>query len=181
METTMKKKQIQFRNRITKIAVPVILFFACQLYASTGSGQTIERLTPFIGKWKTLSLFPESGERVSGNIEYSWVLGKNWVKVEFKGNHPERDYWEAHAMIRFDRMKNYYLSYDFFNTSDPILMIGRWISPDTIRFEFQDEEQHWGIDYTVRQDGTIYQENWQIMTDHQKKITLQTEYQKSRK
>lgn len=136
----------------------------------------MKKLTPLIGKWKTISLYPEKGLKVPGDLEYRWVLGKNWVLCDFVGQHPEREYWAAVAMIKFDAAKNRYLSYDFFNADDPIIMTGRWISQATIRFEVKGDNQDSGIDYTVKKDGSIYQENWVIPKGKTKRITLKTDY-----
>ena len=143
------------------------------------TSDAMQRMTPFIGKWKTVSLYPDRGLRVPGELEYRWVLGKNWVLVIFVGQHPERVYWEAIAMIRFDPVKNCYISHDFFNDGDPIKMTGSWITPRTIRFELEDEKGLSGIDYTVKADGTIFQENWIIRKDKKKKVTLKTTYTRS--
>jgi hypothetical protein len=147
--------------------------------AAGTTSEAMQRMAPFIGKWKTVSWYPDRGLRVPGELEYRWVLGKNWVLVIFVGQHPEREYWEAIAMIRFDPVKNCYISHDFFNDGDPIKMTGSWITPRTLRFELEDEKGSYGIDYTVNSDGTIYQENWVIPKNKSKKITLQTTYTRS--
>jgi hypothetical protein len=136
----------------------------------------MEKLAPFIGKWKTVSLYPGRGLQVPGELEYRWVLGKNWVLVIFTGQHPEREYWAAIAMIKFDPIKKCYISHDFFNEGDPIQMTGFWITPTTIRFEIKDEKGSSGIDYTVKPDGAIYQENWILPKGKGRKITLKTDY-----
>lgn len=140
--------------------------------------EAMKKLTPLIGKWKTLSLYPDKGLKVPGDLEYRWVLGKNWVLCDFVGRHPEREYWAAIAMIKFDPSKKCYVSYDFFNADNPIVMTGRWISAATIRFELKNEQGSSGIDYTVKEDGTIYQENWVLPEGKEKKITLKTDYTK---
>jgi hypothetical protein len=179
MGMTMKKNQIHCKKWVSGFLISGLFFFIC-LAGNTGKAdEAMDRLSPFMGKWKTTSLFPGSGEKVEGDLEYSWVLGKKWIKVEFKGNHPERDYWEAYVMIKFDQEKNQYRSYDFFSANDPVIMSGRWISPVTIRFEFLDDRPGWGIDYTIKKDGTITQENWQITDNNQKKITLLTDYRRN--
>jgi len=136
----------------------------------------MKKLEPFIGKWKTLSLFPGKDIQAPGDLEYRWVLGKEWLFVEFKGEHPLRPVWEAYAMIKYEPQKKCYLSFDFFNKNDPITMTGTWISPQTIRFETAAETGRSGIDYTINQDGTVYQENWLELKGQERKITLKTNY-----
>ena len=136
----------------------------------------MRKLSPFVGKWKTRSVFPESGQVVHGKLEYKFVLGGNWVHIKFVGKHPDRPFWEAIAMIKFDRKKNGYVSYAFFNADEPGIMAGRWISKKTFRLESKNEKGAMGIDYTVKQDGSIYQENWIVPKGGKRKITLRTNY-----
>ena len=140
--------------------------------------EQMKKLEPFVGKWKTRSVYPGKDAVIPGDLEYRWVLGKNWMMVEFVGQHPERAFWEAYAMIKFDTATNRYISYDFFNADEPTTMTGAWISPQTLRFETRDEtgSSEGGIDYTIKADGTIYQENWRIDKDKGKQITLKTDY-----
>jgi hypothetical protein len=155
------------------VVSPLFLF-------STGNSfrEQMNKLGPFVGKWKTHSIYPGKDGVIPGDLEYRWILGKNWMMVEFVGQHPERDYWEAYAMIKFDTVKNHYISYEFFNADNPTLMIGTWISPQTLRFETRDEKgnSEGGIDYTIKENGTIYQENWRINKDNRREITLKTDY-----
>ena len=173
-----KMRTGQFRPwQLMPILVSVMAVF---LWSFARSGETLSsemsRFHPFIGKWNTVSIFPESGLRVVGELEYRWVLGKNWVMVEFVGKHPEREYWEAYALIRHDSRGKHYVSYDFFNEKDPVQMIGKWISPRTLRFEISDKKSRSGIDYTIQDNGTVYQENWIEDPGKGKKITLRTYY-----
>lgn len=153
------------------------MLLAAALFADGETkADAMKKLTPLIGKWTTLSLYPQSGLKVPGDLEYRRVLGKDWVLCDFVGRHPERAYWAAIAMIKFDAAKNRYLSYEFFNADDPTTMTGRWISPTTIRFEAEDDNGSSGIDYTVKKDGSIYQENWVLPKGKAKRITLKTDY-----
>lgn len=159
----------------------LLLLIVTTTYLFSNDGQLTEdmkKLKPFVGKWKTRSIYPEKGLEVSGDLEYRWILGKNWMLVEFVGKHPERAFWEAYAMIKFDKSRNCYISYDFFNANDPIIMAGIWISPKTLRFETENGKGKSGIDYTLKKDGTIFQENWFIPKNKKKKITLKTFYTK---
>ena len=142
--------------------------------------EQMKKLEPFVGKWKTQSFYPGKDTAVPGELEYRWILGKNWLFIEFVGQHPERAFWEAYAMIKFDTAKNHYVSYAFFNANDPSIMIGSWISIDTFREESKDEKGNStdGIDYTFKKDGSIYQENWIIDKNQERKITLKTYYTK---
>jgi len=171
----MNRQSHLFRVGIL-IGVACWLAFSGLGTAGDTTSDAMEKLAPFIGKWKTVSLYPERGLKVPGKLEYRWVLGKNWVLVIFEGQHPERKYWEAIAMIKFDVEKKCYISHDFFNEMDPILMTGFWITPRTLRFEMKDDGGSSGIDYTVKSDGTIYQENWILPMRKSKKITLKTIY-----
>jgi hypothetical protein len=167
------------RNSMRKLSI-IILLFMLLFSGVFANGETksaaMKKFTPFIGKWKTLSLYPDRGLQVPGDLEYRWVLGKDWVLCDFVGRHPERNYWAAIAMIKFDAAKNRYISYDFFNADDPTTMTGHWISSSTIRFEVTDDNGSSGIDYSVTEDGSIYQENWVLPKGKTKRITLKTDY-----
>lgn len=158
------------------IGVACWLVFSQIGTAADVASEAMQKMTPFVGKWKTVSLYPERGLKVPGELEYRWVLGKNWVLVIFVGQHPERKYWEAIAMIKFDVEKKCYISHDFFNEMDPVQMIGFWVTPRTLRFEMKDTDGSSGIDYTLKSDGTIYQENWILPKGKKRKITLKTDY-----
>ena len=136
----------------------------------------LKKMTPFIGKWKTCSVFVDSGLEVKGNLEYRFVLGGHWIHVEFVGNHPSRPFWQAYVMIKYDEKKQSYVSHAFFSSGDPEMMNGHWISGKTLRFESKNEAM--GIDYTINDDGTIYQENWIKPKGGEKKLTLKTSYTK---
>lgn len=139
----------------------------------------MKKMEPFVGKWETRSVYPDRDRVMPGKLEYRWILGKNWLCVEFVGQHPEREYWEAYALIKYDPVKKRYLSYEYFNANEPTIMTGYWISADTIRFEFSDEKGSAGIDYTLIKKGTdytVYQENWVMPSGGERKITLKTDY-----
>ena len=169
---------IRLSGFISAISLFLVVWMAVSgmISAAGTTSEAIQRMEPFIGKWKTVSWYPDRELRVPGKLEYRWVLGKNWVLVIFIGQHPEREYWEAIAMIRFDPVKNCYISHDFFNDGDPIVMVGYWISKKTLRFEIKDDKGLSGIDYTVKEDGSIFQENWIVRKGKKKKVTLKTTY-----
>lgn len=165
-------------RKLSIIILFMFLFFGLFAKGETTS-EAMKKFKPFIGKWETLSLYPDTGLKVPGDLEYRWVLGKNWVLCDFVGRHPEREYWAAIAMIKFDLSKKRYVSYDFFNVDDPIVMTGYWLSAQTIRFEVKNDEGSSGIDYTVKEDGSIYQENW-VRKGETKRITLKTDYSRKK-
>jgi len=141
--------------------------------------EQMNKLEPLVGKWKTLSFFTGKAEGIPGELEYRRVLGKNWLLVEFVGKHPEREYWEAYVMIKFDATKNAYVAYSFFGVDGPVIQTGSWVSEKTFRLEIRDEKGNSsGIDYNVKDDGTIYQENWLLDKDNQRQIRLKTVYTK---
>jgi len=146
------------------------------LPAGEAANEEMEKLRPFVGVWKTDSVFPDNGLRVGGELEYRYVLGGHWLLVRFVGAHPDRSFWEAVAMIRYDGEKDAYVSFDFFAAADPVRMTGRWISDATVRFLTEESGRTWGIDYTIREDGTVYQENWVVPAGGAKKVTLETTY-----
>lgn len=138
--------------------------------------QMMKKLKPLIGNWKTHSRYPDSGLEVNGDLKIRWILGGQWMFVEFVGQHPERSVWEAYALIKFDIKEKCYLSYSFFNEKSPVIMTGSWITNNTIRFETKIKTGISGIDYTVNSDGTIYQENWYIPDHGKKEVLLNTDY-----
>ncbi len=171
----MKRQSYIFRI-VMVIGAACWMAFSGIGWAGDTAPEAMQKMAPFIGKWKTVSLYPERGLMVPGQLEYRWVLGKNWVLVIFEGQHPERKYWEAIAMIRYDPEKKCYISHDYFNERDPVLMTGFWINSRTIRFEIRDDNGSSGIDYTVNPDGSIYQENWILPKGKERKVTLKTDY-----
>lgn len=160
---------------IQLILIPLTLLPSGDLF----TGQ-MKKLEPLVGKWKTQSFIPGKEAAIPGELEYRWVLGKNWLFIEFVGQHPDRDFWEAYVMIKFDTTKNHYKSYAFFTADNPTIMTGNWISTKTFRLEIKDDKGKSlsGIDYTVKADDTIYQENWIIEKNGRKKITLKTYYKR---
>ncbi len=169
---TMKNKTI--------LSIFILLLMASVSLSADATAPAAEKqmkkLEPFVGKWKTRSVYPDKELEVHGHLEYRWVLGKTWLLNQFVGKHPEKDYWEAYAMIKYDAAKQCYVSHDFFNGNDPIIMTGTWITKNTIRFQYKDEKGKWGIDYTAKPDGSIYQENWVEGKKGTRKITLKTDY-----
>ena len=88
----------------------IFVFFILPLICFTdnqpSSAEAMQKLSPFIGQWQTLSWYPNRNLKVPGHLEYRWVLGKHWILVEFVGQHPEKEFWEAYALIKFDISKN---------------------------------------------------------------------------
>lgn len=158
------------------VGAGILIAGVADLSAGAVWSPEMNKLNPLAGKWKTESTYPESGLKVPGDLEYSYVLGGHWLMVRFIGHHPERSYWEAVAMIKYDHDSRSYVSFSFFNRGDPVRMTGDWISETTIRFSVKEPDRSWGIDYTAKEDGTIFQENWLIGPSGLKKITLQTRY-----
>jgi len=153
--------------------------FSLLLPASVNNtGKMIKKLKPLIGNWKTHSHYPDSGMEAYGELKIRWILGGQWMFVEFIGQHPERSVWEAYALIKYDSKKSCYLSYSFFNENNPITMTGSWISSTTVRFKIKTNEGISGIDYTVKEDGTIYQENWLAPAQGERQVLLKTLYRK---
>lgn len=164
-------------NGMAALTFIIILSLSFSLYAGDEAKEQMKKMEPFLGKWITKSVYPDKNLTVPGKLEYRWILGKNYMMIEFVGNHPEREYWEAYAMIKYDKKKKKYVSFDFFDEGDPVVSVGYWMSKDTVRFEAED--QSWGIDYTLKKSkaGTVvYQENWVKPKDGKRKITLKTDY-----
>ncbi len=88
----MKKYFILFLSAL------FIINYSISLNADTSSDQ-MERLTPFLGKWKTLSVFQNSGLKAPGVLEYKWILGKKWMFIEFIGQHPKRNVLSAYGFF----------------------------------------------------------------------------------
>jgi hypothetical protein len=133
------------------------------------------KLNFLAGEWKTVSEFTSSGMKVEGNLTYYWVIGGEWLHCRFIGNHPDRPYWEAVAMMRFDSESGRYVSVAFFNDQMPVTMYGIAVGENTIRFERTIDDGKTGIDYTDKGNGTVYQENW-IEINGERTITLKTDY-----
>jgi len=164
-----------------KLYTGILIFLICftfliPLHAVEQVVEPMKKMEPFVGKWKTLSLYPDKGLKVPGVLEYRWVLGENWLMVDFVGDHPQRDFWAAIAMIKFDAKKNRYISYEYFNADDPTIMTGYWLNEKTIRFEVTGDTGSSGIDYTLTEEGAVYQENWVHSKKGKRKITLKTDY-----
>jgi hypothetical protein len=168
-------------NRLIGLILITIILLPLSIFSSEDTiSIQMKKFEPFIGKWKTRSIVPGRKLELSGDIQYRRILGKNWLLVEFVGQHPERDFWEAYVMIKFDVIKGLYVSHAFFSADDPTIMTGSWISDKTFGLEIKDKKGKSvsGINYTVKADGTIYQENWKIDDTNQRKITLKTYYTK---
>jgi len=165
----------------------ILIIFLLQTFCLMANNRSqmseqMKKMEPFIGKWKTQSFYTGKQEEIPGEIEYRRVLGNNWLQIEFIGRHPQRDYWEAYVMITFEPKKNSYIAYSFFNADEPTIMNGMWISANTFRLGKPNEKgkMNNGIDYTIKKDGTIFQENWTLDKNGQRQIRLHTTYTRIR-
>jgi hypothetical protein len=147
-------------------------------YSAEGYEKMIQKLTPLTGHWKTHSTYTESGVEAQGDLKIRWILGGQWLLIEFVGQHPKRTVWEAYALIKYDSKKHCYLSFSFFDENSPVTMTGSWITPHTVRFLTKTENGSSGIDYTIKKDGTIYQENWMCSDQGKPQILLKTVYRR---
>ncbi len=144
------------------------------------TNQEMKKLEPFIGTWNTLSVYPDSGLEIPGKLTNRWALGKNWMLLEFDGKHPKRPFWAAVVMYTYDAAKKRYIAHSFYSADGPIIFEGHWLSPTTISYSRTTEKSTSGIDYTIKPDGTIYQENWSTPTGQKRKITLKTTYTRAK-
>jgi len=128
-----------------------------------------------IGEWRTISEFPD-GRVGEGELEYRWVLGGSWMRVEFTGEHPDALRWEAHVMQRWNPSIDAYEAWVFGGDADPLRFRGVLVGDGHFRVEYSPEEGVvTGIDYHRMEDGTVLQENW--MEDAGGRwLTLQTSY-----
>ncbi len=170
------EKDIMKVRTVTLFYIAFFCIFSVFISADTLTSE-MQRLQPFVGKWKTRSVYPDSGLTAPGVLEYRWILGGKWLFIEFIGKHPKRKHWGAYSFIRHDKDRKCYLCYDIYDETAPILSTGYWIDKQTIRFEDRNAKIHWGIDYTIRRDGSIYQENW-VMREGKRSITLKTTYKR---
>ncbi|MFQ5551397.1 MAG: DUF1579 family protein [Gemmatimonadales bacterium] len=149
--------------------------------AVTGSAElTAQELSPqhqrlaFLeGSWTTRSEFPD-GTVAYGDLEYEWVLGGTWMRVEFVGRHPTRSPWEAHVMMRWVPERGEYVSHVFASPDTPSVFRGRFLDNGVFRVEVPTDDGVAGIDYHPR-DGSVYQENW-IEESGSRRVTLRTTY-----
>lgn len=135
-----------------------------------------QKLAFLEGDWKTVSTFTASGEVAPGTLSYHWVLGGAWLQCTFHGDRADGRVWEAHAMLRWDGQKGHYVSWAFFGPGDPIMYSGTALEDGTLRFEFTNNGARTGIDYCPRMADSVYQENWTIGPDGERRITLKTDY-----
>lgn len=134
-----------------------------------------ERLDFLVGNWVTASETMRS-DTIPGDLEYRWVLGDQWLQVVFDGHPPDGSVWQAHAMVKYDADAGEYVSYAFFNGDDPLRYRGYALDDTTLRFEHMGDEGMFGIDYRDNVDGTVYQENWLMSPDGERRVTLRTWY-----
>lgn len=134
-----------------------------------------EAIAFLVGEWITTSEFPD-GRTAEGRLSYRWVFDGAWMRVEFRGDHPDGRLWEAHAMQRWDPEAGAYESWSFRADDVPLHYRGSVPEPGLYRIEIQGPDGgRSGIDYHRRDDGTVYQENWTI-NGIERRITLRTTY-----
>lgn len=163
----------------TKIGIIALLSFCCStvLFAQYKDPTEDQKKLDFlVGNWKTVSTFPATGAQGTGDLSYRWVLGGAWLKVEYYGKRPDNRLWEAHGMIKYDPGKGHYISIVFFDSEGPYTFNGHWLDEKTIRFEIEMNGTKSGIDYTRKDDGTVYQENWRLSPEGERQVTLKTNY-----
>jgi len=131
------------------------------------------RLDFLAGSWRTESTWPDSGRTVVGALRYEWVLGGTWLKFTFRGEHPDRAYWEAHGMIHWDAEAKAYRTVAFWDARGPHGSTGRFIDEKTVRFTAEGGQS--GIDYRDTGSG-VYQENWRLDEAGERIVTLKTTY-----
>jgi len=134
-----------------------------------------EAIAFLVGEWITTSEFPD-GRTAEGRLSYRWVFDGAWMKVEFRGDHPDGRLWEAHAMQRWDPEAGAYESWSFRADDVPLHYRGSVPEPGLYRIEIEGPDGgRSGIDYHRRDDGTVYQENW-VINGIERRITLRTTY-----
>jgi hypothetical protein len=137
-----------------------------------------QRIDFLIGEWYTASEFPD-GRAAQGELSYRWVLGGEWMKVEFSGDHPGGGPWEAHGMQRWNPEQNAYEAWVFAAPGPPIRFHGTSDGPGHFRIEQSLESGGAsGIDYRLQDDGSVHQENW-ITENGERRVTLETRYRSS--
>jgi len=173
------KKYINLFIIITFLSI-VFPVFSAGTVINTIKNDEMKKLEPFVGKWKTLSVYQKTGLKAPGILEYRWILGKKWMFIEFIGKHPKKKYWGAYGFFRYDTKKKCYISYDIFDENEPTFTTGYWLNTKTLRFEDNKNEKVWGIDYTLTDKGNIYQENWVKNKENKRTVTLKTTYTRIR-
>jgi hypothetical protein len=138
-----------------------------------------EAIAFLIGEWRTTSTFAD-GRTGTGRLEYRWVLGGAWMKVEFRGRHPDGVLWDTHVMQRWHEERGEYEAWIFPAEGDPLRYRGTMIEPGVYRIALEPRPGVvTGIDYHRRDDGSIYQENW-VLGDEGRRVTLRTTYEPHR-
>ncbi len=171
---------LQPRNRMKKAAVLACLavspFVSALGQQPADSAHPLGRLSFLIGDWRTMST-PPGRSAIPGYLSYSWALGEQWIEVHFDGHPPDGGFWGAVAMIRYDRQTGEYVSWAFFGPDDPVRYTGSFINDSTLRFSHSSEQGEFGIDYSAREDGTVFQHNWRMTSEGARQTTLETIYQ----
>jgi hypothetical protein len=130
------------------------------------------------GDWHTTSEWPD-GRSAEGRLQYRWVFGGAWMKVEFHGQHPAGVLWESHVMMRWDPDADGYRSWVFRADGPPLIYHGSVPEPGLFRISHTTADGIVsGIDYRRLDDGTVYQENW-VLTAEARRVTLRTRYRRA--
>ena len=122
------------------------------------------------GTWRTVSTFIASGAEAPGTLTYKWVLGGEWMRIEFVGKHPQRDVWEAHGLMRWDPERKVIVSYVVFGPNDVSMMTGQPIEGGGISLTATTDGRAFGIDYHPRGENAVYQENWAIDVNGERQV-----------
>jgi hypothetical protein len=170
--------QVKDMNSVLPILLAAVLLMTGAAPAQTQEGvEELQKLGFLEGYWKTRSEFTRDGTIAYGTLRYEWVLGGNWLKVTFIGDHPSGRVWEAHGMIGKNYDAEGFIGHIFFGPDDPVVYTGLMINENTYRMETTFNGVTSGIDYINRSDGTVYQENWVLDAQGSRRITLKTTYE----
>lgn len=158
------------------LAFLIIIIIALASLAIAQENKTIEmneKLEFLIGKWKTVSKTPAGGE-FPGDLTYEWVMGKNWIRITFVGQHPRMPFWEAHGFMNYDEKAGKYVSYVVFNEKNPEPEYGYWVDENTFRMGTEKK----GIDYLKLEGGGVLQKNFHLDEKGNRIDILITTYEK---
>lgn len=157
------------------IALTIIFTLALAGSALAQDTTTVEmnkKLDFLIGKWKTASTVGEA--TYPGDLEYEYIMNKNWIKITFVGKNPARAYWEAHGLMNYDEKASKYVSWVVFNKGNPVPAYGHWADENTFRMEYGNG----GIDYKKTEGGGVLQINYNIDAEGKRTKTMTTTYER---
>ncbi len=130
-----------------------------------------------VGEWHTRSEFND-GRVGEGRLSYQWVLGGEWMRVEFLGDHPDGILWEAHVMQRWNPASEEYEAWVFGGPGAPLRYRGSVPGPGRFRVEVATGDgSPSGIDYQATEGGGVVQENW-TEREGERIVTLRTVYRR---